>query len=54
LDGIVLATGHDQYADLDLEALRETLETPVFIDGRAFFDSERLEEFDYTAIGKPD
>jgi UDP-N-acetyl-D-mannosaminuronic acid dehydrogenase len=54
VDGIVLATGHEQYGDLDLEALRGTLETPVFVDGRAFFDSDQLSSFDYTAIGKPE
>jgi UDP-N-acetyl-D-mannosaminuronic acid dehydrogenase len=54
VDGIILATGHEQYDDLDLEALHETLDTPIFVDGRAFFDSKQLASFDYTAIGKPD
>lgn len=54
VDGVILATGHDQYGDLDLEALYETLDTPIFVDGRAFFDSEQLSSFDYMTIGKPD
>lgn len=54
IDGIILATGHDEYATLDIAALRDAVETPVFVDGRAFFDAERLSSFDYTAIGKPE
>ena len=54
VNGIILATGHEAYADLDIAALREVVDTPVFIDGRTFFDSERLSSFDYTAIGKPE
>ena len=53
IDGIVLATGHQEYADLDIAALREAVDTPVFVDGRDFFDADRLSAFDYTAIGKP-
>ena len=52
--GIVLATGHDEYDDLDIAALREAVDTPVFVDGRDFFDADRLSSFDYTAIGKPE
>lgn len=54
VNGIILATGHEAYADLDIAALRDAVDTPVFVDGRAFFDSERLSSFDYTAIGKPE
>lgn len=54
IDGIVLATGHEEYADLDIAALREAVDTPVFVDGRNFFDAEQLSTFDYTAIGKPE
>lgn len=54
IDGIVLATGHEEYADLDVTALREAVDTPVFVDGRDFFDAEKLSAFDYTVIGKPE
>jgi UDP-N-acetyl-D-mannosaminuronic acid dehydrogenase len=54
IDGIVLATGHKEYADLDVTALREAVDTPVFVDGRDFFDAEKLSAFDYTVIGKPE
>lgn len=52
IDGIILATGHEEYADLDIRTLRETANTPIFVDGRAFFDSEQLSSFEYVAIGK--
>ena len=54
IDGIVLVTGHEQYADLDVEALRDAVDTPVFVDGRAFFDADQLSAFDYAAVGKPE
>ena len=54
IDGIVLATGHEEYAEIDIAALREAVRTPVFVDGRNFFDAEQLSAFDYTAIGKPE
>lgn len=54
IDGIVLATGHQEYADLDVAALQKAVDTPVFVDGRNFFDAEQLSAFDYTAIGKPE
>lgn len=54
IDGIVLVTGHEQYSDLDTAALRDAVDTPVFIDGRAFFDADQLSAFDYAAVGKPD
>jgi uncharacterized protein (DUF934 family) len=47
-------TGHEQYADLDVEALRDAVDTPVFVDGRAFFDADQLSAFDYAAVGKPE
>lgn len=54
VDGIVLATGHAEYADLDLAALRNAVDTPIFVDGRNFFDADQLSAFDYAAIGKPE
>ena len=54
VDGIILATGHEQYAGIDLEELRRAVDTPVFVDGRAFFDAEQLSSFDATAIGRAD
>ena len=50
LDGVILATGHDRYRDLDLGALRDAMRTPVFVDGRAFFDPEEMGPFTYAQI----
>jgi len=51
LDGVVLATGHETYDDLDLGALREGMRTPVLVDGRDFFPDDAIEGFRYAAIG---
>jgi UDP-glucose 6-dehydrogenase len=50
LDGVILTTGHDGYRDLDLGSLRDTMRTPVFVDGRAFFDPEEMGAFTYAQI----
>ncbi|WP_144903890.1 nucleotide sugar dehydrogenase [Halobellus captivus] len=50
IDGVVLATGHEQYRDLNLSELRDAMRTPVFVDGRAFFDPEEMEAFTYAQI----
>lgn len=51
LDGVVLATGHEEYAGLDLEALAEGMRTPAFVDGRDFYDRDALAPFDAVTIG---
>jgi nucleotide sugar dehydrogenase len=51
LDGVVLATGHDEYRDLDLDALHDAARTPVLVDGRRFFDLDAVSEFDYARVG---
>jgi UDP-N-acetyl-D-mannosaminuronic acid dehydrogenase len=50
----VIVTKHRQYFDLDLNQLRETMHTPVLIDGRNVFDAAQVREagFTYRAIGK--
>lgn len=50
-DGVVLATGHEQYRHLDLNVLRERMRTPVLVDGRRFFDKSDLAEFTAACIG---
>lgn len=52
LNGIVLATGHQEYRELDFEALSDSMRTPVVVDGRRFFDPDRMTRFDYVAIGR--
>jgi nucleotide sugar dehydrogenase len=51
LDGIILATGHETYRNLDLDALREAMRTPVLVDGRDFFPDDEIRGFRYAAIG---
>jgi UDP-N-acetyl-D-mannosaminuronic acid dehydrogenase len=53
-DAVVIVTAHRQYYDLDLAWLRETMRTPVLVDGRNVFDAEtvRAAGFTYEAIGK--
>ncbi|WP_436911324.1 nucleotide sugar dehydrogenase [Halosimplex marinum] len=50
-DAVALATGHEEYRDIDLGALRERMRTPVLVDGRDFFDPEAVAAFDYRCVG---
>jgi UDP-N-acetyl-D-mannosaminuronate dehydrogenase len=36
-DAVAVMVGHQAYRDLDLDALRATLRTPILIDGRGLF-----------------
>lgn len=51
LDGVVLATGHNAYEDLDLDALADAMRTPIVVDGRRFFDHNEMDAFTYAVIG---
>jgi len=53
VDAVVLATGHEEYRKVDLESLRQRMGTPVFVDGRRFFEPEEMDEmkFTYATIG---
>jgi len=53
-DAAVIVTKHKQYFDLDLAWLRDTMRTPILIDGRNVFDAAtvRAAGFTYKAIGK--
>jgi len=54
-DAILLVTDHDDFASLDFNRIRNEMKTPVIIDGRNFFNEEKLTTlgFKYRAIGKP-
>jgi nucleotide sugar dehydrogenase len=52
IDGIILATGHEVYQDINLAQLREEMRTPVLVDGRDFFHDDTVEGFRYAAIGE--
>lgn len=51
VDAVLLATGHDEYGDVDLDALEQNVESSVFVDGRRFFEPEEMEAFVYAAVG---
>lgn len=51
LDGVVLATGHEIYTSLDLDALADGMRTPTFVDGRDTYEPEDLEAFTSATIG---
>jgi UDP-N-acetyl-D-mannosaminuronic acid dehydrogenase len=50
-DAVVLATGHEEYRELDTNRLHETMRTPVLVDGRDFFDAAELDGFEYARLG---
>jgi UDP-N-acetyl-D-mannosaminuronic acid dehydrogenase len=53
-DAAVIVTKHRPYYDLDLSWLKETMHTPILVDGRNVFDAgaARAAGFAYRAIGK--
>jgi UDP-N-acetyl-D-mannosaminuronic acid dehydrogenase len=53
-DAAVLVTKHKQYFELDLAWLKDTMRTPVLIDGRNVFEAEKVRAagFVYRAVGK--
>jgi UDPglucose 6-dehydrogenase len=54
-DCVVLCTSWSEFADLDLARLREAMAYPIVIDGRNFFDPERMRDagFTYYPTGRP-
>ena len=55
-DAAILVTEWPEFAELDWEGLRETMATPLVVDGRNFLDPERLRDagFAYEGIGRSD
>jgi len=53
-DALILVTSHREYADLDLNALKNTMRGNVMIDGRNFLDEKaaRTAGFQYRCVGK--
>jgi len=54
-DAILLVTDHDDFSSLDFNKIKAQMRTPILIDGRNFFNAEKLMSlgFKYRAIGKP-
>jgi UDP-N-acetyl-D-mannosaminuronic acid dehydrogenase len=53
-DAAVIVTKHRHYYDLDLGWLRETMRTPILVDGRNVFEARVVQQAGliYRAIGK--
>lgn len=53
-DAAVIMVAHQAYRRLDLQALRDTLRTPILIDGRGIFDATQVRAagFMYRGIGQ--
>jgi len=53
-DCAVIVTKHDEYLDMDLNAVKEMMKTPILIDGRNAFERNNMENagFFYAALGK--
>ena len=54
-DAILFVTDHDIFTTLDFSKIKDEMKTPLVIDGRNFFNAEKLISlgFYYRAIGKP-
>lgn len=53
-DALILVTEWNEFKHLDLDRLRNTMQTPVFIDGRNVYDPEVLTGagFEYRGVGR--
>jgi len=53
-DALIFATNHKQYYNIDLDALKEAMRTPIIIDGRNIFNKSIVEEkgFFYRKVGE--
>lgn len=54
-DAILLMVKHKDYLNLDLNDVKQKMNTPLFIDGRDTFDKKTIERigFTYLGVGKP-
>jgi UDP-N-acetyl-D-mannosaminuronic acid dehydrogenase len=54
IDAAVIVTRHKTYFELDLAWLKETMRTPILIDGRDVFERDSIQAagFTYKAVGK--
>jgi UDPglucose 6-dehydrogenase len=54
-DCLILVTEWPQYEALDLEKVRKSMRTPVFLDGRNLYDPAKMRKlgFDYRSVGRP-
>ncbi len=54
-EALVIATEWAEFANVDLETVREKMQTPLIFDGRNLYNPETMEKlgFHYTSIGRP-
>jgi len=54
-EALVIATEWAEFANVDLETVREKMHTPLIFDGRNLYDPETMRKlgFHYTSIGRP-
>ena len=52
---LLILTEWEEFAEADMEKVRELMELPIIVDGRNVFDPERMRElgFEYYSIGRP-
>ena len=53
-DTLVILTEWDEFADLDMERIKDLLNYPILVDGRNIFDPERMRNlgFEYLGVGR--
>ena len=54
-EALVIATEWAEFANVDLETVREKMHTPLIFDGRNLYDPETMSKlgFHYTSVGRP-
>jgi UDPglucose 6-dehydrogenase len=54
-DALVVVTPWNEFKQIDLEKVKNLMNSPVVYDGRNIYDPERMKEmgFKYRAIGRP-
>jgi UDPglucose 6-dehydrogenase len=54
-EALIIATEWEEFANVDLAAVRKKMQTPLVFDGRNLFDPETMQKlgFYYTSIGRP-
>ena len=51
VDALILATEWNEFKQLDFERILELMSTPVLVDGRNLWDSQRLRSMGFTYFG---
>ena len=53
-DALVVATEWNEFIHLDMERIRDSMKTPILIDGRNIYDPEKMKMlgFTYRGVGR--